>query len=126
MTSENRRCPNCRRGIWNPIYIHFIHLLLDEYVDFCPREDCQELFPSGELLENHAERCLMENPVTEHELEHYIQTYTPNAFCDVFYYNLPLIYRLAEYASVDEWWYILDLQDFLNEDDFGGGNDIFM
>ena len=36
-------------------------------------------------------------------------------------YNLPLIYRLAEYASVDEWWYSLDLQDFLNEKDLGVG-----
>ena len=45
---------------------------------------------------------------------------------DSFYYNLPLVYRLAEYASVDLWWYSLDLQDFLNENDFGNNDNIFM
>ena len=60
------------------------------------------------------------------ELQSYIETYIPHAFTDLSYYNLPLVYRLAEYASVDLWWYSLDLQDFLNENDFGNGDNIFM
>ena len=112
--------------MWNPIYVHFLHQLIEEYVDHCPRETCLELFSTREMLENHAERCLLENPVTEYELQFFLETYTPHAFCDVFYYNLPLIHRLAEYAAIDLWWYSLDLQDFLNENDFGNGQDIFM
>ena len=104
----------------------FLHLLLEDHFYFCARETCQEGFATHEQLEDHAERCLLQNPVTNHELDSFFHLYMPHAFCDLFYYNLPLIYKLAEYTSVDEWWYSLDLQDFLNENDFGGGQDIFM
>ena len=84
------------------------------------------MFSDRASLENHAERCIPDNVLTDDELENHLNIYTPNAFTDLFYYNLPLVYRLAEYASIDLWWYSLNLQDFLNENDFGNGNDIFM
>ena len=106
--------------------MHFLHLLLEENIYFCARESCQEGFGTREQLEGHAERCLSQNPVTNQELESFMHQYMPHVFVDLFYYNLPLIYQLAEFTSVDQWWYSLDLQDFLNENDFGGGQDIFM
>ena len=123
---EDRRCPHCRNGVWNPLHIPFIHQLLDEYVHHCSRDVCLEIFSNRESFENHGEQCLIDHAITDDELENYLSIYTPNAFIDIFYYNLPLIYRLAEYAAMDLWWYSLDLQDFLNENDFGNGQDIFM
>ena len=123
---EDSRCPHCRSGIWNPLFVPYIHRQIDDYVEYCARDGCQEFFADRASLENHTERCNRDNPITDDELDNYLHIYTPHAFCDLFYYNLPLIYRLAEYASVDLWWYSLDLQDFLNENDFGNGNDIFM
>ena len=72
------------------------------------------------------ERCNEQNSITEEELDCYFRAYSAQEFCDIFYYNLQLIYRLAEYTCVDAWGYSLDLQDFLNENDFGDGWDIFM
>ena len=126
MAGEDRRCPYCRDGVWNPLFIPWIHRLLDNYVQWCARDACQQLFINQENLESHAEQCLIDHPVLEEELENYLTIYSPTAFIDIFYYNLPLIHNLAEHTAIDLWWYSLDLQDFLNENDFGNGQDIFM
>ena len=126
MTREDRRCPHCRDGVWNPLFIPWIHRLLEDYVHWCSRDACQQIFVDRETLENHGTQCIIDYPVLDEELENYLNIYTPTAFINIFYYNLPLIYRLAEYAAIDVWWYSLDLQDFLNENDFGNGQDIFM
>ena len=61
------------------------------------------MFADRVSLEEHAEKCNRDHMITDDELQSYLETYTPHAFTDIFYYNLPLVYRLADYASVDLW-----------------------
>ena len=115
---EDRRCPHCRNEEWGPLFIPFIHRLLDSVVHICQREVCQEIFPDRLSLESHCTQCLINHEVLDEELSFYIYCFTPAAFIKIFSYNLPLISRLADYAMIDLWWYGLELQEFLDENDF--------